>query len=56
LEQENQRLKQIVANLTLDKHVLKDVQAKSGNACRSSSERALTSSRDIIIQNGELEG
>ena len=35
LEQENRRLKQIVADLTLDNHALKDVISQSGNACGS---------------------
>jgi putative transposase len=35
LEQENRRLKQVVADLTLDNLALKDVSQKSGEACRT---------------------
>jgi len=30
LEEENRRLKEVVANLTLDNHILKDVLSKNG--------------------------
>ena len=33
LEEENRRLKQIVADLTLDNTMLKEITAKNGNAC-----------------------
>lgn len=34
LEEENRRLKELVADLTLDNHILKDVLSKTDKACR----------------------
>ena len=34
LEEENRKLKQMVADLSLDKHLLQEVQAKSSKTCQ----------------------
>jgi hypothetical protein len=34
LEEENRQLKELVANLTLDNHILKNLLAKNDKACR----------------------
>ena len=36
LEEENRRLKSLVADLSLDKQILQDVLSKSSEACSSS--------------------
>ena len=41
LPDENQRLKRLVADLTLDKHILQEVVAKKSKACPSSGGRAV---------------
>ncbi|GMA74853.1 hypothetical protein GCM10025880_64430 [Methylorubrum aminovorans] len=40
LEDENRKLKQLVADLSLDKHILQDVLAKSSDACSATRARA----------------
>jgi putative transposase len=41
LRDENQRLKRLVADLTLDKHILQEVVAKKSKACPSPGDRAV---------------
>jgi len=44
LEDENCKLKQVVAELTLDNRALKDVLSKTGRACGTSGSRELCGS------------
>lgn len=41
LQDKNQRLKRLVADLTLDKHILQEVVAKKSKACASPRDRAV---------------
>ena len=49
LREENAKLKQIVADLTLDRHVLQDVLKKSGEA-RATLNRSAADSQDVAVE------
>lgn len=46
IEEENRRLKELVANLTLDNHILKDIIEKTYKACRQAA-RSYSSAKGI---------
>ena len=43
LEDENRKLKQLVADLSLDKHILQDVLSKKSEACSAARDRTVCS-------------